>query len=304
MGVQVCEGRFDIGDQQTLFYTSKGSGLPVVFCNGIGVSSQSFWPHVSVPLSERMQTIHWDYLGHGFSDQPSDPSTLTIASFAEHLVQLLDALEIPQAVIAGHSMGAQVGFEFYKRYPERVLALIPTLGTYEHPFDNFLRFSKSADIFEHVSQQVLRFPEVISKVWPHLFYSRLAQRFARVTKFIHPTLCSRDELDVYLSHLKRFSPESFFYLARNMQNHSASDVLDTIDVPTLVIAGERDLFTPIEASFEMHRQIPNAELLVVKEGSHAALAEQSELFWLRIERFLSTHFMEQLKQIQPVQMRS
>jgi len=54
----------------------------------------------------------------------------------------------------------------------------------------------------------------------------------------------------------------------------------------LVVAGERDLFTPLNRSKEMAERIPGAELLVLREGSHAAMVEQPELVALTIEKFL------------------
>jgi pimeloyl-ACP methyl ester carboxylesterase len=57
-------------------------------------------------------------------------------------------------------------------------------------------------------------------------------------------------------------------------------------VPTLVVAGERDLFTPRHLSLEMAQRIRGAELLEIPRGSHAALIEQPELVNLRLEKFL------------------
>lgn len=295
MVVHVEEDWFAIESDQKLYTISRGDGLPVVFCNGIGVSSESFWPPVCRPLAERVRTIGWDYLGHGHSSSALDPTTLTIRGCAEQLARVLDYWEIEAAVMAGHSMGAQVCFEFYRLFPERTLGLIPTLGTYEHPFNNFMRFSRSSELFEHISLTLLRHPTLVETIWPHLFNSMIAQPLSRFVGLVHPTLCSRRELDIYLSHLRTLSPFSFVHLARDMQLHSAADVLPFIEVPTLILAGEHDVFTPIEASHDMQAMIPNAEMLVVREGTHAALAEQPELFWLRIERFLSLHFPEQVR---------
>lgn len=294
MAIEVSEEWIEDQEGRRIYTISRGGGLPVVFCNGIGVSSASFWPPICRPLAERVRTINWDYLGHGRSDPPRDPARLTITSCAEKLAFVLDQMEIDKAVIAGHSMGVQVAFEFYKMFPERVLGLIPMLGTYEHPFDNFFRFSGSALIFDQVTQQVLRYPEPVTRMWPHFFHSIVAQPFARLVGIVHPTLISKKELDVYLQHMKVLNPLAFVYLARDMQAHSAADILEEIDVPTLILAGEKDIFTPIEASYVMEEKIPNAEMLVVREGSHAALAEQPELFWLRIEKFLVSHFPEEV----------
>jgi len=79
-------------------------------------------------------------------------------------------------------------------------------------------------------------------------------------------------------------------MLRAAQAHDASDMLPTIRVPTLVIAGERDVFTPRHLSVQMAGRIPNAEMLEIPRGSHAALVEQPELINLRIEKFIRAHW--------------
>ena len=79
----------------------------------------------------------------------------------------------------------------------------------------------------------------------------------------------------------------YFALARDLLSHDASDLLEQIRVPTLVVAAERDLFTPAARSKEMAARIPGAELLVLRAGSHAALIEQPELVALTLEKFLA-----------------
>jgi pimeloyl-ACP methyl ester carboxylesterase len=67
--------------------------------------------------------------------------------------------------------------------------------------------------------------------------------------------------------------------------HDATRTLDAIDVPTLVVAGDRDLFTPRSAAERMARRIPGSELLVVPGGTHYVCVEYPELVNLRFEKF-------------------
>ncbi len=68
--------------------------------------------------------------------------------------------------------------------------------------------------------------------------------------------------------------------------HTAWDHLPHVDVPTLIIAGERDKFTPAWLSRKMAEHIPGAELMLVPLGTHTAPLEYRELVELRVERFL------------------
>lgn len=279
-------------EESRLYYIQRGSGPCVVFCNGIGVAASSFWAKISRALSKFYCTLNWDYRGHGRSSAPEHPERLGIGTCAEDLARVMDQLGIEQAVVAGHSMGVQVAFEFYRRFPERVLGLIPTLGSYQRPFDTFMRFRRSPQLFRVVSEFVLRHPSIAERVWPHLFDIRAAKLLSRWIPLTHPTLFPHAELDFYLSHMSSISPVVFFHLARHMQSHSADEILEEIDVPCLIFAGENDLFTPLELSVEMYQRIPQAEFQLIRHGSHGALAEQPDLFWLRMQLFLQTNFPE------------
>jgi pimeloyl-ACP methyl ester carboxylesterase len=67
--------------------------------------------------------------------------------------------------------------------------------------------------------------------------------------------------------------------------HSAYEILPVIDLPTLIVAGTRDGFTPLGLSEEMSRLIPGSELHVVQDGSHTAPIEKPQEVTDRIVRF-------------------
>jgi pimeloyl-ACP methyl ester carboxylesterase len=70
--------------------------------------------------------------------------------------------------------------------------------------------------------------------------------------------------------------------------HDAKGFLCDMDIATLVVAAERDTFTPMELADEMAHAIPNAELEVIEEASHAAPVEQPDRIADRVEEFLSS----------------
>jgi pimeloyl-ACP methyl ester carboxylesterase len=66
-------------------------------------------------------------------------------------------------------------------------------------------------------------------------------------------------------------------------------VLETIEVPTLVITGDRDAFTPRQLAQQMARRIPHGEILIVRGATHYTAIEYPELVNLRIEKFFREH---------------
>ena len=127
-----------------------------------------------------------------------------------------------------------------------------------------------------LAQKALRSILMLPGVW----------QAARALRRVHPDLGPREDFDPYLEHLQQLDLRAYFALARDLLSHDASPMLAEVNVPTLVVAGDRDLFTPIARSRELASRIAGAELLVVRGGSHAVLVEQPELIALAVEKLL------------------
>jgi pimeloyl-ACP methyl ester carboxylesterase len=82
-------------------------------------------------------------------------------------------------------------------------------------------------------------------------------------------------------------PRLFLGMLKNASEHSAWDHLPRIHIPTLIVAGTRDTFTPYWLSEEMHDRIPGSEILTVPGGTHVATIEHPELITLRLEKFFA-----------------
>ena len=210
-----------------------------------------------------------------------------MAAIADDLLRILDATGVEKAILLGHSLGCQTIFEFYRLYPERVLGLVPMLGSYGKPAETFLDPRIGPKIYDIIYKYGTRYPSVLNLASQSALRSPLAWPFAKLTGLVHPDLCRREDLNPYLDHLSQLDFQVFLELARAAQEHDAEDILDTIHVPTLVVAGENDLFTPRGLSLEMADRIPNATLLEIPKGSHAALIEQPELINLRLNKFIA-----------------
>ncbi len=272
-------------DGVKLYYEKHGRGEPtIVCCNGIGVST-FFWKYIIQHFSRQGSVIVWDYRGHGRSSYPPDLNNLTMERNARDVAAVMDAAGVKKAVLIGHSMGTQVIYEFYRLFPQRTLALVPVLGTYKHPADTFFNTSLSKYVLFFVADFAEKHPRITRKVWDFMFTPWLGFHAARLF-IIHPTLCSFEDMKPYFYHLRELKMEVFFNMARKMQEHSAEKVLPKIKVPTLIIGGEKDVFTPSYLSYEMNRLIPNSRLLMIKQGSHAALVEQPDLINCELDRFL------------------
>lgn len=277
-------GTAEAPDGAVLSWRADGAGPALLCSNGIGVST-FFWRKLADHFAPTHTVVTWDYRGHGRSPVPEHPEGVTVVQCARDLWTVAERAGVREAVLLGHSMGAQVSFEAYRLRPGGVRALVPILGAAGGILSSFvgpaltpaLTFllelgARNADLAQKALRTVVQLPG--------------AWQIVRALGAVHPDLSPREELDAYLEHLKGLDLRAWFALARDLLTHDASAMLADVHVPTLVIAGDRDLFTPVARSRELCSCIPGAELLVVRGGSHAVLIEQPELIALALEKFL------------------
>ena len=108
------------GDAQ-LFYEITGSGPDVVLLHPFPLNHH-FWDGITDQLSSRYRIVLPDLRAHGDSDAGDGP--VTMQKLADDLDRLCRELEITRAIFVGVSIGGYAMFEFWRRYRERVAALV------------------------------------------------------------------------------------------------------------------------------------------------------------------------------------
>jgi pimeloyl-ACP methyl ester carboxylesterase len=284
MDARLHEGFFASFDGTRIYYNWAGRGVPLVCCDGIACD-QYAWKYVFQWFVPTHRVVRWNYRGHGKSDKPADFDHLHVADLAEDLKRLLDMLGIDRAVLLGHSMGTQVILEFHHRNPERVLALVPICGCFEHP----LRNSYGSDILERFLPVLARLYErnrgLFWQVW-HRFLPTKAAFWLAVLLEINRALVKVDDFMPYLEHVAEMDIDLFLGMLQFANEHSAREFLKDIRVPVLIFAGEHDRLTPLSLARRMHNQIPASELQVLPLGTHTSPIEHPDLICLRLEKFL------------------
>ncbi|MBW2507092.1 MAG: alpha/beta hydrolase [Deltaproteobacteria bacterium] len=280
----VEERRFVSFDGTEIAYQSVGRGRPILLCNGLGGSWEA-WSHQIQYFRDRYRLLCWDYRGLYGSDAPRDSDALALADHARDALQLLREEGVERAAVVGWSMGVQVALEIFRAAPHRVASLALVNGVAGRPWDYvfnlnlvgrllppFLRGLRSMprDI-EATVQQATRLPD--PGVWvkrvglaASTFDDQLAGEV--VAKF--RTL----DMDVFIRMLER------------MGEHDGWDLLPMLDVPVLIIAGSRDVFTPRSAAERMVRRTRGSEMMIIPGATHYAAMEYPEMVNLRLEKFL------------------
>jgi pimeloyl-ACP methyl ester carboxylesterase len=101
----------------------QGEGPPVLLCHGFPESWYSWRHQIDALAAAGFRAIAPDMRGYGKSDAPQAIDQYTIFHLVGDLVGLLDALEIPSAVIVGHDWGATIAWQAARLRPDRFRAV-------------------------------------------------------------------------------------------------------------------------------------------------------------------------------------
>ncbi|TQF12226.1 alpha/beta hydrolase [Myxococcus llanfairpwllgwyngyllgogerychwyrndrobwllllantysiliogogogochensis] len=274
-----------VPDGAELYYQVTGDGEPgVVLCDGLGCDGFA-WKYLAPYLSRRHRVLRWHYRGHGRSGIPEDRERIGMLYTCDDLQRVMDAAGMERAVLFGHSMGVQVALEFHRRYVSRVQGLVLLCGSYGNPLDTFHDSTVLKKMFPTLRRVVERFPEQSARLIHAALRTELAVQLA-ISLEMNRERIARNDLAPYFEHLARMDPVVFVRTLDSLSEHSAWDHLLHVDVPSLVVAGERDKFTPGWLSRKMAARIPDAELVLIPDGTHTAPLEAPGLVEVRIERFL------------------
>ncbi|MBZ5536595.1 MAG: alpha/beta hydrolase [Acidobacteriia bacterium] len=119
--------RFAKFDRMRVHYESYGQGSDaLVFVHG-WMGDLSFWKGQTPAFKDKTRVILIDLPGHGLSDKPQIAYTMDL--FARAVEAVLRDLKVNRAVLVGHSMGTPVIRQFYRKYPDKTIALVIVDGS-------------------------------------------------------------------------------------------------------------------------------------------------------------------------------
>lgn len=250
---------------RALHYEDVGQGVPFLLLHGFPLGSESFWPQLERPIAGARLIVP-DHRGFGKSDLV--PGVSTMEALADDGLALLDALQIPSAIVGGVSMGGYVTIALTRRDPGRVkaLVLIDTQSLADDDAGKQRREAVAQDVEKNgagvVAEAML--PRLLAPECP-------AEIKARVDRLMRSS-----------------SPAAIAAASRGMATRTdGKDILSRFGGPCLVIVGEKDVITPPEKAQVMVDLVKGAQLEVIPNAGHLTNLEQPELFRAAVERFVS-----------------
>jgi len=257
-----------------------------LLCDGL-VCDGYIYRYLWDELAELMPVAHFHYRGHGRSGLPVDREQIDVAAHAADMNAVREHLGEPEVVLVGHSLGTQVCLEAYRARPERVRALVLLCGSFGRITHTF----KGSDMLSAVLPNLLDFsarhPRLLRALWARVPV-RAALKLGVMLGDIDPGKVRVEDVEPYFRHAVHVDFTLFLAMLRAAGEHSAEDLLPQVRVPTLVIAGSRDTFTPPEVSMAMAESIPGARLALIPGGSHILPLEEREQLLATLRDFLGS----------------
>lgn len=262
----------------------RSARLRAIFCDGI-LCDGFIWKYLWNDVAKLCDVAHWHYRGHGRSGAPADPARIDIAAHATDLMSVRKHLDDPPCVVLGHSMGTQVCLEEWRLFPKNLKGIVLLCGSFGHVTQSFRGVPILDAILPKITSIVEKQPDLARAIWTRI-PPEMAFKMALLAGDVDPDHVRREDMLPYLKHMTHVDFPMFLRMLRAAGEHTAEEYLSKIDIPVLVVAGEKDTFTPASLSESMAEQIPGAELLMVPGGTHVAPIEQPELVSAKITAFI------------------
>jgi pimeloyl-ACP methyl ester carboxylesterase len=244
------------------------------------------WHYQVKFLSQRYQVIMLDYRGHHQSPIPQEHDHLSIDACVNDIRAVVEELKLDKPSLVGHSWGTQLLVRAYDLYPEMFGNLITVNGFASNPIAGMFGTNLPTAAFELLKKGYEQLPETSSYLWKKVVYNPLAIWFTQAAGGFNPQLTAIKDIEVYLKGVASMNVEVFIKLFDAMISYDGRAVTDRIDVPTLIIAGEKDFVTPLKYQEALHKRIKGSEYTKVPFGSHCSMLDMPEFVNMRIEKFL------------------
>ena len=253
----------------TLAYSDRGDGLPLVLIHGFPLCRKMWRPQAEVLAKAGCRVITPDLRGFGESGLP--PGTVSMDTYANDIVALMDHLKIDKAAVGGMSMGGYVLLNLLERYPGRVAA--PIFITTKAGGDDDAGKARRTALAEACRIQGIQ---------------PVAEAFRNIL-FAPEILAENPELvDEVFGWINATTPQGASAALIAMRDRKDSvALLGSISQPALVIGADQDQAAPMEHSRIIAEGLPDADLCILHGGGHMVNLEQPVGFNEAILEFLT-----------------
>jgi len=253
-----------------LAYDDEGAGEALVLIHGHPFN-RSMWR----PQTERFAQNGWRVVApdlRGYGASPAAAGCTTLDVFALDIAGLLDRLGIDRFVLGGLSMGGQIVMEFYRLFPHRIRGLL---------------LADTSPVGETDEGRRRRY-ETADRL--------LGEGMGPYADEVLPGMIAPYNVDArpevarqVLAMMRGTSPAGAAAALRGRaERRDYTEMLASVTVPTLVVVGRDDEFTPVAEAEQTAGRIPNAQLVIIDGAGHLPNLERPDEFNDALAEFLAS----------------
>ncbi len=243
----------------------SASSTPLLVCNAVG-ADMVMWSKSLVDVVRERPIVTWDLRGLLESEAPRS-DRIDAGAHAEDAMAALDDTDADDFVIASWSNGTRIALEIAHRYPDRVRALVLISGAQGYSVTSSIRHLEIAGFLPTVMGVAKHFAGFLEGPLRGLTSRPELAGLVRQSGLVGATADIPALVEV-LQGMARCDLRSLLATYEALAGDPASDILETIEAPTLVIAGEKDHFTSVRHMGKMTQDIPGARMVVYEKASH------------------------------------
>lgn len=245
-------------DGTTMDYLVFGEGKKAfIMIPGLGDGLKTA-KGMAIPFAIMYKVFSKDYRVYVFSAKNKLKQGYTTKDMAKDLKKAMDMLDIAKADILGVSQGGMIAQHLAIEYPEKVGKLVLAVTS-----------AKSNAYIEKVipAWMDMAKQDAFRELMIDNTIKMYSEEYIRKNKWM---------LNMVGRFGKPKSYERFIVMAEACLSHDCFDMLYTIQAPTLVIGGEKDIIVGPESSGEIASQISGAKLKMYPEYGHALYEEAKD----------------------------
>ena len=249
-------------------FSDKGSGHVIVLIHGYMETSE-VWKNFANRISQKFRTVSIDLPGHGLSDLCNEINSMEL--MAESVIAVLDSLNIPKALLVGHSMGGYAALAALHYFPERLSGI--TLFN-SHPF---------ADS-----------PETIEKRKKTIEMVEADKKDSMIPTFIKNLYAAQnlktmpEAVDRSLSIAMGINDKTIIADLKGMiERPSRVNLIEEGKVPLLWVLGDRDNHINCDEALKGVKLPANLEIAILSGVGHMGFVEAEEISADILMRFAS-----------------
>jgi len=258
----------------SITYYRIGSGDPVIFIHGI--TTYSFiWRNIIPYFQDKYDVIVIDLLGCGDSDKPLNED-FSLKRQSQIIREFCLKCEITKFHMVCHDVGGGIGQIFAINYPEMLfdLTLINTVAYNFWPVQPIV--AMRTPIIRQIAMASLDFG----------MFELIVKR-----GLYHTSKLTNEVMEFFWKPMRSsVGRKGFLHFAKCLNNKNLTDIeseLRQMQLPTLIIRGDADIYLSASIAEKLHSEIPNSQLVHIATGGHYIQEDEPEKISMNILNFIA-----------------